>query len=179
MTSRAQTYGEALYELARDESKSAEILEELHMAASILEENPEYARLLSTPSIPVAERCGALDESFGGRVDGYLLNFMKILVEKGIIRQLSGCERAYRKRYNEDNGILEVTVVTAVPLKEALAEKLRKKLEERTGKRVDLRARVDSDIIGGVRLDMNGKCYDGSVRAELADIERSIGAVVL
>ena len=83
MTETARTYGESLYELARDESLDTRIFGELRMAAGILKENPEYEALLSLPSVPKKERCAALDESFGGRVHPYLLNFMKILVEKG------------------------------------------------------------------------------------------------
>ncbi len=179
MTERAQTYGEALYELCRDEKLDGSVLTELQTAGAIFRENPDFVRLLSLPSLPKAERCGLLDESFGGKVHPYLLNFMKLCVENGVIRELSGCERAYRSRYNEDNGILEVTAVTAVPLSKELETKLRNKLTAVTGKTVDMTVRVDKSIIGGVRLEMNGRRYDGSVRSRLDTLQKSLDSLVL
>ena len=179
MTETARTYGESLYELARDESLDTRIFGELRMAAGILKENPEYEALLSLPSVPKQERCAALDESFGGRVHPYLLNFMKILVENGTIRQLSGCEQAFRRRYNADHGILEVTAVTAVPLSDALREKLRSRLQEKTGKTIELSTRVDKSVLGGVRLEMDGKRLDGTVKNRLDELQASLRNTVL
>ncbi len=98
MTQTARTYGAALYELARDEGLSGDIFAQLQMTAGLLRENPDYMRLLSLPSVPKAERCAALDKSFGGRVHEYLLSFMKLLVERGSVGELYGCEETFRRR---------------------------------------------------------------------------------
>ena len=73
---------------------------------ALFKANPDYLRLLSTPSIPKRERCGLLDEALRDQVHLYVLNFLKILCEKGTLRELSGCARAYRVRYNQAHGIL-------------------------------------------------------------------------
>ena len=179
MTQTAQTYGESLYELARDEQLSSQLLEQLQMAVALFRENPEYAKLLSTPSLPKVERCGILDESFRGRVHPYLLNFMKILVENGTIRQLAGCEEAYRSRYNADNGILEITAITAVELSADLAQRLQSRLEELTGKTIRMTNRVDTDVMGGVRLEMAGKRFDGTIRNRLDEIQSCLRGTAL
>lgn len=179
MTQTAQTYGESLYELARDEQLSSELLEQLQMAAELFRENPEYAKLLSTPSLSKAERCAILDESFRDRIHPYLLNFMKILVENGTIRQLAGCEEAYRIRYNADNGILEITAITAVELTAELAQRLQRRLEEQTGKTVRMTNRVEADVIGGVRLEMAGKRLDGTIRNRLDEIQACLHNTVV
>ena len=111
MTQTARIYGESLYELARDEGLGEEIFHQLQMVSALFRENPQYAELLAMPSLPKRERCGVLNQAFQDRVHPYLLNFLKILVEHGTIRQLSGCEAVYRQGYYEDNGILEVTVI--------------------------------------------------------------------
>lgn len=179
MTQTAQTYGESLYELARDEQLSAEILEQLQAVLRLFRENPQYMALLSLPSVPKKERCGVLDESLRGHVHPYVLNFLKILVENGTIRQLAGCEEAYRRRYYADSGILEVTAITAVPLTEALQQKLQDRLEQRTGKTVRLAARVEPGVLGGVRLEMAGQRLDGTVRCRLDEIQASLREMVL
>lgn len=179
MTQIAKTYGESLYELAKDENLSAEILEQLDEVAEILRENTKYEELLLLPSVPKQERCGLLDESFKGKVHKYLLNFLKILVENGTIREFYGCVEAYRSRYYRDNGILAVTVVTALPLSEELRDKLTKKLTTVTGKTVVLKIKIDPSVLGGIKLEMDGNLYDGTVATRLDEVQRILLDTVL
>lgn len=130
MTETARMYGGSLYDLAAEEGLEARILGELDEAVALFKANPDYLHLLSTPSIPKKERCGLLDEALRDQVHLYVLNFLKILCEKGTLRELSGCARAYRVRYNQAHGILEATATTAVAMTEQQAKSLHEKLEK-------------------------------------------------
>ena len=139
MTETARMYGGSLYDLAAEEGLEARILGELDEAVALFKANPDYLHLLSTPSIPKKERCGLLDEALRDQVHLYVLNFLKILCEKGTLRELSGCARAYRVRYNQAHGILEATATTAVAMTEQQAKSLHEKLEKLTGKQRSIR----------------------------------------
>ena len=78
MTETAKMYGGSLYDLAAEEGLETRILGELDEVQQLLKQNPDYLRLLSTPSIPKKERCGLLDEALRGQVHLYVLNFLKI-----------------------------------------------------------------------------------------------------
>ena len=179
MTETAKMYGGSLYDLAAEEGLEPRILGELDEVQQLLKQNPDYLRLLSTPSIPKKERCGLLDEALRGQVHLYVLNFLKILCEKGSLRELSGCARAYRIRYNQAHGILEATAISAVPLTEQQRAALHAKLESLTGKPIDLKTKVDAKVLGGIRLDIEGTELDGTVQNRLASLRRDIAAVTL
>ena len=179
MTEIARMYGGSLYDLAAEEGLETRILDELDEAAKLIRDDPEYLRLLSTPSIPKKERCALLDEAFRGQVHLYVLNFLKILCEKGTLRELSGCARAYHIRYNQAHGILEATATTAVAMTEQQAKSLHEKLEKLTGKTIDLKTKVDPAVLGGIRLDIEGTELDGTVRSRLAALRRDIASVTL
>ena len=179
MTETAKMYGGSLYDLAAEEGLETRILGELDEVQQLLKQNPDYLRLLSTPSIPKKERCGLLDEALRGQVHLYVLNFLKILCEKGTLRELSGCARAYRIRYNQAHGILEATAISAVPLTEQQRAALHAKLESLTGKTIDLKTKVDATGLGGIRLDIEGPELDGTVQNRLASLRRDIAAVTL
>ena len=179
MTETAKMYGGSLYDLAAEEGLETRILGELDEVQQLLKQNPDYLRLLSTPSIPKKERCGLLDEALRGQVHLYVLNFLKILCEKGTLRELSGCARAYRIRYNQAHGILEATAISAVPLTEQQRAALHAKLESLTGKIIDLKTKVDAKVLGGIRLDIEGTELDGTVQNRLASLRRDIAAVTL
>lgn len=179
MTDSAINYGEALYALAKEEQLSEDILSELEGVCSIFRDNPDYLRLLSEPSVPKKERCAVLNEAFRGSVQPYLLNFLKILCERGLIRQTADCLRAYRTHFNEDHGILEAKALTAVPLTNEQRQRLQEKLETITGKRVDLQIVQDTSVLGGIRLQMDGEEFDGTVRGRLDSLRRSLSDTVL
>ena len=179
MTETAKMYGGSLYDLAAEEGLEPRILGELDEVQQLLKQNPDYLRLLSTPSIPKKERCGLLDEALRGQVHLYVLNFLKILCEKGTLRELSGCARAYRIRYNQAHGILEATAISAVPLTEQQCTALHAKLESLTGKTIDLKTKVDVKVLGGIRLDIEGTELDGTVQNRLSSLRRDIAAVTL
>ena len=179
MTDAANQYGHALYELAQEENLVPRILSELETLQEICRSEPNFPVLLSTPSIPKDERCQILDTVLKDKVHPYLLNFMKILTEKGYMKQFSGCCRVFRQCHNVDAGILEVTAVTSVPLSDALRQKLTEKLSSVTGKTIDLTCKVDSACLGGVRLDFDGKQVDGTVRRRLEDVRSLLKNTVL
>ena len=177
MTETAKMYGGSLYDLAAEEGLESRILEELDAAAALLRDDPEYLHLLSIPSIPKKERCGLLDQALRGQVHPYVLNFLKILCEKGTLRELSGCARAYRVRYNQAHGILEAVAVSAVPMTEQQTARLHEKLEAVTGRQIDLKTKVDPAVLGGIRLDLEGTELDGTVKNRLASLRRSIATI--
>ena len=179
MTETAKMYGGSLYDLAAEEGLEPRILRELDEVQQLLKQDPDYLRLLSTPSIPKKERCGLLDDALRGQVHLYVLSFFKLLSEKGTLRELSGCARAYRSRYNQAHGILEATAVSAVPLTEQQRAALHAKLESLTGKTIDLKTKVDAKVLGGIRLDIEGTELDGTVQNRLASLRRDIAAVTL
>ena len=116
MTEAASVYGEALYALAKDENKSELMLSQLKALDESFAAEPDFIRLLSAPNLSKVERKEILDTCFKGKADPYLLNFLKILMEKGYIRQFGSCVQVFRDRYNEDHGIMAVTAVTAVAM---------------------------------------------------------------
>ena len=179
MTEVATTYGQAMYDLARDEGKSQQILAELSVLDQSLSAEPEFLQLLSSPNIPKEERVQILDDSFRGKIDPYVLNFLKVLTEKGYMRHFSGCCQFYKQQYNKDNGIVPVVAYTAVPLSDELRRKLTAKLSTVTGKTIELDCRIDPETLGGVRLDFDGKQVDGTVRRRLEDIRGLLKNTVL
>lgn len=179
MTQTAKNYGDALYELARDEGLAEQLFSQLAGVDALIAENPDYLRLLSSPTLTKAERCAALDEAFSGRVHPYVLSTLKLLCERGHIRELRGCCTQYRRRRNEDAGIVEATAVTAVPLTPSLRRKLTDKLESVTGKQIDLQLRVDPSVLGGVRLELEGKQFDGTVRQRLDGLRKTLSDTVI
>ena len=179
MTDVGKMYGGALFELCAREGRDEAVREQLRQAVALLRANSDYEKLLCTLSIPKTERCALLDQALRGQVDPYLLNLLKILCENGTLRQLNSCEKEFSARYNAARGILPARAVSAVPLSGEAAARLKAKLESLTGKTVDLSFSVDPSCLGGIRLEMDGVRFDGTVEGRLARLRRDLENIVL
>ena len=179
MSQVASTYAQALYSLAREEGAEALFLNQLDVLQTAFSQEPAFIGLLSAPELPKQERCQILDSSLRSQVHPYVLNFLKILTEKGYPRHFSDCCAAYRNRYNQDHGILPVRAVTAVALTESQSARLCEKLQTITGKTIELTNRVEPGVLGGVRLDYDGKQLDDTVSHRLENIRNLLNTTVL
>lgn len=179
MTAIGNQYAQALYGLAKETDQTHRILQELETLQQAFEQEPEFLRLLSVPGLSKDERLEIVDTSFRDRVHPYVLNVLKLLTEKGHTRSFPDCVKAYTQQYNADNGIICVAAVSAVALTDAQEDKLRSKLEQVTGKKIQLKTRVDASCIGGVRLDYEGKRVDGTVKNRLDTLREQLRNTVL
>ena len=179
MTQVGSIYGEALYELACGEGLEAVILNELKVLDECFRQEPGFVKLLCSHSVSKQERCQVLDDSFRGKVNQYLLNFLKILTEKGYMHHFSHCCEAYTRHYNESHNILSVRAVTAVPMTAAQTEALTQKLTRITGKTILLENRVDAACLGGVRLDYDGRRLDDTICHRMESIRDLLKNTVL
>lgn len=179
MTQAGSVYGEALYSLAKDEGLSEEILQELNVLRESFSREPDFLRLMSSPNFSKEERCKIADDCLRGKVHPYVLNFLKILTEKGYARYYGDCVAAYTQLYHTDKGILPVTAVTALPLTDEQKQRLTQKLNTITGKQIALENRVDPACLGGVRLDYDGKRVDDTATYRLESIRKLLKNTVL
>ena len=179
MTQTARLYGSSLYDLAAEEHLSGTILGQIKEIREIFKENPDYLKLLSEPSISKAERIGLIEEAFGTQAERYVVNFIKLLCERGLLGDFAGCCEAFIQRYNADNGIAEAVVTSAVPLSDMQLSALRKKLESISGKNVDLTQKTDAAVIAGLRVELEGKLLDGTVHGRLSGISRKLDEMIV
>ena len=82
----------------------------------------------------------------------------------------------YKELLDAQDVTVSVTVTTAVPMDDDLRAKVRAKAQKDLGLPVYLVERVDPSIIGGIMLEVRGKRYDASVRAQLANIRKTLSA---
>ena len=179
MSKAGDLYGQSLYDLAAEVNLTDEILGQMEVVEGLFKENPDYITLLSEPSVPKKERLQLVDDAFKDGCQEYLLNFIKILIEKGLLREFSACRKRFRKCSNTDNGIADALVTTAVALDDSQVAKLKEKLEGISGKKVLLRQKVDPGILGGVRVDLEGQLFDGTVKGRLSELKRRVDETII
>ncbi len=174
MTEIAKAYGKTLYDLAVECESVEQMLEEITTLRQAFEENPQFLTLLDAPTLNKQQRVDIVDETFGGKVHIYLLNFLKVIAENGTAHEFIDAAKQFRNEYNWENGIETVTVVSAVALGADQEAALIEKLSKLTGKTIHLEKKVDPDCLGGLRLQMEGMQLDGTVKNKLDAIRNRL-----
>ncbi len=179
MSEVTNEYATALADLAADEGLDEEFLTETGALAELFRQNPAYARLLSDPQLTKKERTALVDSAFSGRIHPYLVNFMKLLTERGYAARTEDFFTEYERIYCARHGIVKARAVSAVPLTDDQRERLLRRLREKTGKEIRLTCEVNENLLGGVRLQVDNTLYEGSVRAALEEIRASLASLTL
>ena len=174
MTEFGREYGEGLYALCAEEHIERDALREVQVLKESFRENGDFIRLLGNLTLPKEQRVAIVDDTLKGSVHEYVLNFLKILVERGAIHEFSECADAYQACYNREHGVVEAEVTTAKPLNERQREQLIQKLQSMSGKEVVIKEKVDASVLGGVLLQMEGKRYDNTVAHRLNAIKQAM-----
>ena len=180
MTETARMYGGSLYDLAAEEGLDERILGELDGVTALLNGDAEYLHLLSIPSIPKKERGALLDEAFRGQVHLYVLNFMKLLCEKGALRELPGLRpgltvcatmrlTAFWKRL----------LFPLCLLRQSRPGACTKSWKKSPAGTSTSKRRSSLLCWAASRLDIEGTELDGTVRSRLAGLRSSIAAATL
>lgn len=169
-----ERYANALLEVALEEQKAEEIKNELSALYNIFKENEEIMKLCSSPVVSREEKQSLMDGIFHGKVSGYTLNFLKVLCENDRFKSFFEIKEEFERAYNEKNNIVTITAVTAAPLTDELYNKLKAKLEEKTGKTVILERQIDKSLIGGILLKGDGFEVDSTAKTALEGIKQAI-----
>ena len=172
MSELSSMYGQALFELAREEGKDERVLSEMDGALSVFQEEPQYVRLMDAYNVPKQERVALLHAAFAGQVDDLTLNFMKLLTERNALRELDACRLHYRLAYRAHHGIAEAEIMSAVPLDEAAKKRLLQALEKKTNKTIEACWVVDPALRGGLLIEVDGARYDNTIASQLSSLER-------
>ena len=172
----ARRYAGALFQAAKEPDLIDQVESDLGLLTFTLESTPRLIEALTHPLIPAERKKKIVADLFRDKVQGVTLDFLYLLIDKRRSEVLEDVEQEYVRLANEYRNILPVAVTSAIQLTSEEAIALRKKLEESTGKKIELEFAEDSEIIGGLVIQIGDSVIDGSVRGYLQTLrERLLG----
>jgi F-type H+-transporting ATPase subunit delta len=150
---------------------------ELREFEATLHSSGELRNALTTPAIPGNRKkavVGRIAERLG--LSQIARNFLFILVDRRRIALLTEIISTFELVVDERLGFARADVTSAGALDEKERAAVVAQLEKMSGKRLRAFYGVDEALIGGVTARIGSTVYDGSVRGELQNLERRLGA---
>ena len=171
-----RTYAKGLFLAAKETAGIGPVREELEALADLFHREPAFFEFFCSPVISGHEKKKVARAVLDGRIRRETLHFLLVLIDKGRTRHFDRILQQYVHLQNESEGFTSGLVYSASPL----APERIVAFEERTGallsKKVKLRNRIDPSLLGGVRIFVDGKMIDDSVKKRLEDLMETLQA---
>jgi len=169
----AQVYARALFEVAKEHDVLDRVHDELAQFADALDENRDLQIFLFSPYFSSEEKKEGVARIVSD-ADEHFVNFLQLLAERHRMPLIFRVRRIFDAMWAEENRLLPVTVTSAVELDEALLREIGERIEEQTGRRVELSSNVDPDVLGGLIVRVGNMVLDASVRNRLESLRKQV-----
>lgn len=177
MTAIANRYARVLAEVSFKLGRHEAVERDLEQFGELLARHRELSAFYEDPAVSVARKKAATSQLLA-RLNfcKTAANFIHVLVERDRMGYFKEMLEAFRHGIRERLGIVEVGVTTSTEIGQTLRDQLGRALEQLSGKRVQLRFRIDPQILGGVITRVGDTIYDGSVRQQLQQMKERLSA---
>lgn len=164
----AGVYAEALYEAACADSAAAAVRADVDSLRQVLDQYPQFARLLADPELPQDRKEQTLRKTFEDKVAPLTLNFLLVLNQRWRLGSLGAILAEYAQMDNVRRlGRREVQVTSAADLDETMCEKIRRGIAAWGGFEPVLQVRHEPSLLGGLVIQIGDCKIDASVSGQL------------
>lgn len=169
-------YAIALFNAALAEDVLDQVHGDVTSFGKLLASEEGLRRFLLSGRVTGDDKRALIMNALGERASGLFVKFVLLLIDKKRTAAYDDIARAFVSLYEDHKGVVEVRVVTAVPLDAELERKAKDVVERRTGKKVKLEKRVEPGIVGGMIMFIENQVFDGSIRNRLGDLGTALHA---
>jgi F-type H+-transporting ATPase subunit delta len=171
----ARRYARALFGIGVDAGRFEELGRELGEFAAVWTDSAELRQTLENPVFKTEQKRAVLQQILP-RVapTPEVQRFVLLLLDRRRIVLLPAIARAYQAMADEHVGRVRAQVTSAEPLTQVALDRVRRSLEQRTGKKVVMETAVDPELIGGLVARVGDLVLDGSVRTQLEDLRSKL-----
>lgn len=166
-----EVYAKALLGVGAESGKVDQLVDQLSEVTNVVGAIKGFSDALSSPRVDAAAKVGLVDKAFNGKVDPSLLNFLKVLAQKGRFDCLEAATAAANKLRDDAAGRVQAVLTTAAEVDSSVCDRIAEKLAGVIGKKVSLSTEIDPDVIGGMVVRVGDTVYDGSVVNQLAQVK--------
>jgi ATP synthase F1 delta subunit len=169
----AEVYARALFEAAKDDDVLDRVHDELGEFADALDSDRNLQVFLFSPYFSSEEKKDGVRRIVSD-ADERLLNFLELLAERHRMPALFRIRRIFDGHWAEENKLLPVTVTSATELDSGLVQEIGDRIQEQTGRRVELSSNVDPDVLGGLMVRVGNMVLDATVRNRLEQLRKQV-----
>ena len=167
-------YASALFDIVKEDKALNEAKESFDVFVDVLNSNIDFWNVLNSPKIKTDEKKNLIKETFKPCLEDFIL-FLYVVLDNGRIDKIFDIHKQFVYLFNEENNIKVIEVISSSELTENEKRKLNESLKKYyEGYVVIIHNKIDSKIIGGYHILVNGISVDLSVKRKIDDLLKHI-----
>ena len=163
----ARRYAEAAFSLAKEQNQIDLYQQQLTLVLDSLEAVPEFKGYFYNFLVPVKEKKEILEKVFKEDLSEAVLHFLFLIVDKRREANFEEIVAEFAAIADESRNIKNAELYTAAELPKKELKALEMRLNKATGKKIRLNAHVDPELLGGVKLRIEDRIIDATVKKRL------------
>ncbi len=163
----ARRYAEALMFSAEDQGQLDRVVDDAGFLVQFLRESRDLRLFLHSPVVRKERKVEILKLIFTDRLSAAMMSFLTQLVERGREEFLSGILDQFFALHDDKQGIVNLSLQSAVDLTKKQQEAIQEKFEALTNKKIRLAVSTDPSLKGGCVARVGDTVYDSSVKRSL------------
>ena len=169
-TKASGRYAQALLSISQERNAEEAVLNNCKTVLKMFNTDNDFVDFVKNPTTSKSIKIKFFNKVFVD-FDGVMRNFLTLVVTKGRESELGSMAWKYIELYNIEKGVVVVEIISAKPLEEDLKNNLKKQIN--VSGRVEIKEKIDRNIIGGFIIKMGDSQYDASVRKKLNNVKRA------
>ena len=169
----AVVYARSLFEAALEQDKLDVVREQLGELADVLARERQLQVFFFSPYFSSQEKKDGLHRAVDG-AEPIVLNFLELLLENHRMPAMFRIRRGYDALWERHNRLLPVSVTSAVELDDKTVRGIGDRIAEQTGRKIELSATVEPDILGGIVVRVGNQVLDASIRNRLDTLRKQV-----
>ena len=167
-------YAQAVFAVADKSGQLTDTIQRLDIILNIYTSSQEFRLFLQSRRISPAEKMKILKKVFMDILSDLELDLLLHLIEDGNINLLEVVIKRFSFITETDKSSLKVSISTAEPMNQEELSDVVQNIEQKLGKKVDVNALVDPDILGGVKFRIGNTIVDGTIATRLHKLGKSL-----
>jgi len=171
-------YATALFELALDSKKIAQVEKDLNRFQDMLESSADLHRLVASPAFSAPEQWRALEAVLKrAGIKGICANFLGLVTKNRRLFAINDIIRAFRALAAQHRGEVTAQVTAATKLTPAQTKRLATVLKSSIGSEVQIDTRLDPSLLGGLVVKVGSRMVDNSLKTKLDNLKLAMKEV--
>ncbi len=168
-------YAKSAFSLALEHQELEAVRDDMSMIHDLCHDSREFSNMLVSPIISGKKKLEVLELIFDGKFRTTMVPLLvQMIVQKGRESFLPNVTEAFLGMYDEAKGILRGVLTSASELSAATVEDVKAAMEKSTGKSFEMTTEVDPDLIGGFKLTVGDRLFDGSLSSSLRKLKQEL-----
>jgi len=164
-------YAKALFETAKKQTAVNDVLKDLELLKSIINQKAEFFDIIHNPTIKRNTKEELFLKIFKNKIQDLTVQFLLLLLKKGRESILQQAIDHYIDLEMENRGALLAELISVKPISEATKNAIKTKIS--ATRKVQLIEKIDESILGGFIINIGDSQYDASVRKKINNVKRA------